>query len=162
MLYDRPLRIHLNVIFIGQQPGDIRTQHLLVDQQRFGGTICCEDLEEELLDVGLADFLHSHPNFLGFNASRLVLPTNTISTKNFSEVFASLTWMFWANCRDCGFGPLPPLLAEDSLESIETVSLKAESLSGESVRPESVLRMSSFSPGFSLWTSEEERMWVLE
>lgn len=68
------------------------------------------------------------------------------------------------NCKLCGFEPLAPLLAEDSLDNMETVSLNAESLSGESVRMESVFSIISLSPGsnFSLWPSEDDLLCVLD
>lgn len=76
----------------------------------------------------------------------------------------SLTCPFCGSCKVCGLLPLPPLLADDSLDSIETVSLKAESLSGESVRPESVLRIISVSEGSSLsrlpLSDESARVWI--
>lgn len=68
------------------------------------------------------------------------------------------------NCKLCGLEPLAPLLADDSLDNIETVSLNAESLSGESVRMESVFSIISLSPGssFSLWPSEDDLLCVLD
>lgn len=65
-------------------------------------------------------------------------------------------------CNVCGFDPLPPLLALDSLDNIDTVSLNAESLSGDSVRPESFFNIKSFSDvsSFSLGVSDEERVCV--
>lgn len=57
----------------------------------------------------------------------------------------------------------PPLLADDSLDSMETVSLKAESLSGDSVRTESVFdKISSPVSNFKRGPSDEERLCVRE
>lgn len=78
------------------------------------------------------------------------------------HLWSLLTWWIFWRFNVCGLAPLPPLLADDSLDNMDTVSLKAESLSGDSVLPDSFLPPKMESSLKPREASEDDRLCVLD
>ena len=45
--HEGPFRFHAHVVLVGEQSRHVTHRHLLVDQQRFRTSICCERLHGE-------------------------------------------------------------------------------------------------------------------
>lgn len=152
MLDHRPLWIHRHVILIGQKPAHVRHAHSFVYEQAFATPVQGERFDEQLLNAGFAHLLQRQPDLLCLHSARSVFPcdestealkrrTSEFSFKNEKKNVKNSPMSWW----DCCWGPVcmavwgglcpePLLLAELSLDNIDTVSENALSLSGLSVR----------------------------
>ena len=58
----RPIRVPLDVILIGQHPAHLRHAHPLVHQQRLGRSVLAKHFDKDLLDRSLFDLFDGNPD----------------------------------------------------------------------------------------------------